>query len=223
MSKLKPHNKQSPSGIKLEDINLSHIYEYVNHGDIQEAPEAVVRYLELLDKARGMHLRVNEFGHKDAIVAHLKTHEGLTYYMANNIYNDAMEYFYCDKRISKDAWRNIIAQRKEKNYILAIQLAKDTKDVATADKILDGMAKVLGLDQPDPIEIPPGAYDQPFKMYSIDAQFLGLPVVKRSEIKKLLDELPEISERLKVRLEEEAGLLPTVKLFLDEHEDPRQS
>lgn len=211
-------------GLKLEDINLSHIYEFINNGEItSNVDPAIVEYLEFLDKARSMHLRIQEFGHKDAIVAHFVKVEKLSRYLANNIYNDAMEYFYSDKQISKDAWRNIIAQRKEKNYILAIQLAKDTKDVVAADKILDGMAKVLGLDQIEPPKIPDSAFSQPFKMYSVDAEFLGLPKKSKKEIKAMLEKFPEISEKLMMRLEEEAGNLPTVRLFLDEHENPRKS
>lgn len=209
--------------LKLEDIDLSHIYEYVNHGEIQNAPEEIVRYLDLLDKARSMSNKLGESGSKDAVVGHLIKVEGLSRYLATNIYNDSMEYFYSSKAISRDAYRHFIAELKHKNYLLAMELSKDTKDVASADKILDSMAKVLGLDMPDPIEVPASAYTQPFKMYSIDAEFLGLPKINRTKIKELLSELPEISERLRLRLEEEAGLLPTVKLFLDEHEDPRQS
>jgi len=211
-------------GLKLEDINLSHIYEYINNGEVEAKVDPnIIQYLDYLDKARSMHLRINEFGHKDAIIAHFIKVEKLSRYLANNIYNDAMEYFYSDKQISKDAWRNIIAQRKEKNYILAIQIAKDTKDVAAADKILDSMAKVLGLDQIDPPQIPASAFTQPFKMYSIDTEFLGLPKKNKSEIKKMLEKFPEISEKLMLRLQEEAGALPTVRLFLDEHENPRKS
>lgn len=212
-------------GLKLEDINLSHVYEFVQTGKIEDSKNIdpnVPRYLELLEKCRGFHLRIDEFGHKDAIIAHLRNVEGLTYYVANNIYNDAMEYFYSDKQISKDAWRNIIAQYMQKNYILAIQLAQDTKEVASANKILLEMAKTLRLDQPDEIKPDEAAYTQPFKMYSIDAEFLGLPAINRSELAKLIDNFPEISEKHKIRLKQEAALLPT-KLFLNEHEDPRKS
>lgn len=210
-------------GLKLEDINLSHIYEFIHTGDVTAADPNIIQYLDYLDKARAMHNRIGEFGHKDAIVAHFIKVEGLSRYLATNIYNDAMEYFYSDKQIQKDTYRNIIAQRKEKNYILAIELAKDTKDVVAADKILDSMAKVLGLDQVDPPHIPETAFSQPFKMYSIDTEFLGLPKKNKSEIKKMLDKFPEISEKLRIRLEEEAGALPNVRLFLDEHENPRKS
>ncbi|MFB9055065.1 hypothetical protein ACFFVB_18435 [Formosa undariae] len=212
--------------LKLKDITLSHVYEYVNTGKIEDesanTDPAIVEYLDLLDKCRSMHLRIDEFGHKDAIVAHLMKVEKLSRYLASNIYNDAMEYFYADKQISSDAWRNIIAQYMQKNYLLAIQLAKDPKDIGTANKILIDMAKTLRLDQPDPVEVDQKAYTQPFKMYSVDAKFLGIPEINRTDLKNLIDGLPEISEREKLRLHQEANTLP-VKLFLDEHEDPRKS
>ncbi|WP_417237202.1 MULTISPECIES: hypothetical protein [Flavobacteriaceae] len=212
-------------GLKLEDINLSHIYEYVQTGKIEDSAKidpAIPEYLELLDKCRSMSNRYGEFGHKDAIIAHLMKVEGLSRYLANNIYNDSIEYFYSDKQISKDAYRHWIASLMHKNYLLAIELAEDGKEVVSANKILLEMAKTLRLDQPDDIQIDEAAYTQPFKMYSIDAEFLGLPAINRSELAKLIDNFPELSEKHKIRLKQEATLLPT-KLFLNEHEDPRKS
>lgn len=210
-------------GLKLEDINLSHIYEYLQTGSSEKADPEIVRYLDLLDKSRAMYNRIDEFGHKDLIVAHLIKVEKLSRYLANNIYNDAMEYFYCDKQISNDAWGNILAEDTRKDYILAIKLAKTTTDVTNASKLHLQIYKLKGLDKPEPPKIPEGAFTQPFKMYSVDTEFLGLPKKNKSEIKKMLDKFPEISEKIRMRLEEEAGNLPTVRLFLDEHEDPRKS
>lgn len=210
-------------GLKLEDINLSHIYEYLQTGDVANVDPEIPRYLDLLDKARAMYNRVGEFGHKDAIVAHFIKVEGLSRYLATNIYNDAMEYFYCDKQISRDAYKNILAQDSRKDYLAAIEVAKTTTDFVNASKIHLQIFKLLGFDQPEPPKIPDSAFTQPFKMYSIDTEFLGLPKKNKKEIKEMLEKLPEISEKVRLRLEEEAGNLPTVRLFLDEHENPRKS
>ncbi|AXP79179.1 hypothetical protein CJ739_79 [Mariniflexile rhizosphaerae] len=210
-------------GLKLEDINLSHIYEYLQSGTSEKADPEVIRYLELLDKVRAMYNRIDEFGHKDLIVSHLIKVEGLSRYLANNIYNDAMEYFYCDKQISNEAWSNMLAEASRKDYIFAIQLAKTTADVVNASKIHLQIYKLKGLDKPEPPKIPDGAFQQPFKMYSIDTEFLGLPKKNKKEIKEMLEKFPEISEKVRMRLEEETGSLPTVRLFLNEHENPRKS
>jgi hypothetical protein len=209
--------------MKLEEISLSDIYEFVTTGKVQENVDpAIPKYLHLLDKARSMHLRIDEFGHKDAIVNHFVNVEGLSRYLATNIYNDAIEYFYADNQISKDAWRNIIAQDMRKNYILAIQLAKDTKDVSSANKILLELAKTLRLDQPDPIEPDEHDYLPPFKMYTMDAAALGMPKIDRRVLAKQIDSYPELSEKERTRLKQEAAILP-IKLFLETHEDPRKS
>ncbi|OBQ56100.1 hypothetical protein JJL45_05195 [Tamlana sp. s12] len=212
-------------GLKIEDINISIIHEYVSSGKIESnevTDPAIPKYLELLDKVRGMYNRIDEFGHKEAIMKHLIKVEGLSRYQANNIYNDALEYFYCDKQVSKDAWRNILAQDMRKNYIAAIQMAKTTSDIATANKILVETSKILQLDLPDPVEVDDAAYTQPFKMYSVDAEFLGLPKIDRRELAKQIEALPEMSEKEIIRLKQEANVLP-LKLFPDEHEDPRKS
>lgn len=209
--------------LKLEDINLSHIYEYLATGALETANPEIVRYLDLLDKVRSMYLRLDEFGHKDLIVKHLIKVEGLSRYLANNIYNDAMEYFYCDKQISNESWGNILAEASRKDYIMAIQLAKTTADVVNASKIHLQIYKLKGLDKPEPMKVPESAFQQPFKMYSIDTEFLGLPKKNKAEIKAALEKFPEISERVMLRLEEEAALLPQVRLFIPDHENPRKS
>ena len=81
-----------------------------------KAPQEIVDYLDLMDKIRGMHLRIDRYGGKDAIVNHLMKVEGLSRYLANKAYNQAMEYFYADNDISKEAWRNIIATNGEKYF-----------------------------------------------------------------------------------------------------------
>ena len=139
--------------MKLKNISLQDIFDYINSGSPENAPEEVVRYLELLDKARSMHLRVKQYGTKEIILKHLMKAEGLSRYLANQIYNDALEYFYADQQISNAAWRNIIAEKMYNNYLLAIAVAKDTKDVRQANAILLEVFKARGLDQPDKEEL----------------------------------------------------------------------
>lgn len=207
---------------RLEDINLEDIQDFIANGKPETAPNEIVQLLDIMDKIRGMYLRFNEFSGRDAIINHLTKVDGHSHYLASKFYDMAMEYFYADRAISKKAWRHRIAEKMEKAINLAMVLAKDSREVIASVKELKSLAQVLQLDQPDKDELPRELFDKPFKMYSLDAEFLGLPKINRYELAQMIDEMPEISEKAREMAKREANILP-VKLFPEATEDARQS
>ncbi len=208
--------------MKLENISLQDIYDYVENGSPANAPEEIIRYLDLLDKVNTMHHRTKRYGTKESILKHLIKVEGLSRHLAVQIYSDALEYFFADEQISNNAWRNIIADKMYNNYLLAIAVAKDTKDVRQANAILMEVYKARGLDQPDKEELPKELFNKPWKLYAMDAEMLGLPEVNRIELGKLIDDLPDLTEKEKAMIKREA-VVNNIKLFPDEQEDARKS
>jgi hypothetical protein len=210
--------------IKLEDIDLQQIYDFIENGisENTKIPEAVANYLEMMDKVRGMHLRIDKYASKDAIVNHLIKVEGLSRYMANKLYDQTIEYFYCETRISKNAWRNVYAELMMKVIVFAIEKAKDASDAAKIGKMIVDLGKLRQLDQPDKEELPAELFQRPFKLYTTDAEALGMGKVNRAQLAEFIDSLEELSEAEKIQIKREAQILP-VKVFLDEEEDPRKT
>lgn len=209
-------------GYKLEDINLEIISDFIATGNRSKADPAIVAYLDLMDKVRGMFLRFDKYGSKDHIVGHLMKVEGFSRYLANNIYNDAMEYFYCDSKISKDAWRNIYAEKMEKVINLSMLAIKDASDGAKVVKMISEVANLRQLHVEDKEELPEEWFARPWKLYAMDADFLGLPSVNRHKLAEQIDNLPELSEKEREMIKREAAILP-VKIFVDGSEDARKS
>ena len=207
---------------KIQDVDLEVIYEFIDNGDPSNAPAEIVAYLDLMDKIRGMHLRIDRYGSKDHIVKHLIKVEGLSYFLANKAYNQTLEYFYADNEVSKEAWRNIIAGKMEKNISLAQMIVKDVSDAAKVNKMLKELAEVLGLDQPDDEKIPDGMYDKPVKIYTISMEDLGKKPQGKKELRDFIQSLPEVPERVKEILEQEAMLKP-INFLPEANEDPRKS
>lgn len=208
--------------VRIQDITLEDIYEFRDHGNWNKAPSEVVETLDVLDKVRGLYLRGKEYGTRDGIINHLTKIEGYNYYMACKYHDMAMEYFYCDREISKNAHRFRIAEKLEKLAELGMAVAKDVNDIGKVAKIFTDVVKTLGLDQPDQEAFPEELLGKPFKMYSLDTEFLGLPSIDRYELKRLIDELPQLTEKERMMAKREALVLPP-KLFLDASEDPRSS
>jgi len=208
--------------IDLQDVDLDTIYDFVDNGDRSKAPREIIDYLDLMDKVRGMSLRIDRYGSKDAIVNHLIKVEGLSRYLANKAYNQSMEYFYADSDISKEAWRNILAQRMDKNYAIAQLLVKDVSDAKKVNDMIKDMGIALGLHLPDPEPVPEGAYQRPSKIYTLSMEDLGKVPQPKKELREFIMSLPDVSEKVKLMALQEA-LLEPIKLFPQENEDPRKS
>lgn len=210
------------SAIKIEDITLEDIYEFRDHGNWEKAPSEVVETLDILDKVRGLYLRGKEYGTRDGILNHLEKVDGMSHYMASKYHDMAMEYFYCDRDISKNSHRYRIAEKMEKLLELGMAVANDVNEITKLAKGFMDVAKVLGLDQPDADPFPEELLARPFKMYSLDTEFLGLPSIDRNELKKQILAYPMLTEKEQRMAMQEALILPP-KLFLDASEDPRST
>ena len=204
----------------LQDISLDEIYDFIEVGSRETAPEGMVDYLSQMDKVRGMYLRIDKYASKDAILNHLKKGDGLSHYLANKLYNQTMEYFYCDTDISKSAWRNIYAEKMEKVINFAIAKMVDTADASKVAKMILDIGKLRGLDQADKEDFPLEIFAKPFKLYTTNPEDVGMIKADRRQIAEFVDGLGELTELQKDIIKREAGVLP-FKLFLEKEEDPR--
>ena len=206
----------------INDIDLSHIYDFMEKGSLNNAPDEIVQYIELLDKVRGMFLRIDKWGSKDAIVKHLMLIDKLSRYKASQVCDEAQEYFYSDSKISKAAWRQIYAEKAEKMINFAMLTVKDPSDAQKVIKMLQDAFELRGGNLPDKEELPDSIFQPPFVVYSTDAEFLGMPKVNRTLLSEMIDKLPELTEKEKIQIKREALVLP-LKVFPNEQEDARKS
>lgn len=207
--------------IDLRDISLDEIYDFIENGIPEQQPD-IVKYMVEMEKVRGMTLRIDKYASKDAIVNHLVKVDGYKKDIALNLYYQTLEYFYADSTISKQAWRNIYAEKMEKVVNFAIGTMKDTSDAAKVNRMILEMGRLRQLDQPDLEDLPEGLFDKPFKLYTLDPEMVGIPKADRREVAAFIDELPDLSELQKEILKREAGELP-FRAFLEPHEDPRNN
>lgn len=207
-------NKNLPV-LEIEDIELEQVYDFIMNGDPDDAPSEIVAYLELMDRIRGMNMRIDRYGSKEAIVNHLMKADGLSRYLANKAYNQTLEYFYSDVQLSKSAWLNIIAEKMEKNANIAQLLIKDVNDASKVQQMYEKLRDTIIANYPDELEIPAGAYDRPNKIYTMKMEDLGRKSQPRKELKEAILALPEVSEKVKEQAMREAGLLD-YEIFPDE-------
>ncbi|MDO5858930.1 hypothetical protein Q2490_16765 [Myroides odoratimimus] len=208
--------------INIDQVDIKDIYDFMERGNVNNAPLHIVEYLQLLDKVRGMTLRIDKFGSKEAVVKHLILVDKLTRYKANQVYDEAIEYFYSDSTISKQAWRSLYADKAEKALNFAMLQMRDVNDASKVVKMAHDIAILRGINEPDKEELPDELFLKQFVVYSTDAETLGLPKANRNVLAEFIDSLPELTEKERIRIKQEAEILP-LKVFVDEQEDPRKS
>ena len=206
----------------IEDISLEQIYEWQERGlDSKKMPEEIVAYFDAMDKVRAMTLRFDRWGSKDAILDYLVGIEGLSRYLATKLYNQTVEFFYCDTEISKEAWLNRILDMMEKNIQASVLLVKDTNDGAKVNKMLKELADVVKELHPDSDELDDAITRKPMKLYTMTPEDVGLPSVNRTEAKKMIEQYPDLPEIVKKRIMQEAQIIP-LEVFTDESQDARE-
>lgn len=203
--------------INLDNIDLQDIYIFMENGDVKNAPEEVVFYLQLLDKIHGMHQRRLQYGTEEAILKHLILVDGFSRYKAKQLYDEMLEYFYKSTNVSKDVFRNIYAERMENLATAAEVMAKTPEDFDRASRIYERAGKMRQLDLVDPPQFPKELLQKPIKIFAMEAEFLGQPKINRLELAKQIDGLDELSEAEKILLKQDAAIEPII-LFGNEQE-----
>lgn len=206
----------------INDISLQDIYDFMERGNPENAPEHIVAYLNLLDAARGMMLRIDKFSNDEMIIKHFIMVVGLSRYKARQIIDEAREYFYCDSKVSKAAWRNIYGEKAEKVLNFAMMTMKDAKDAIAVIKAIKELIDIRGVNEPDKDELPDELFQKQIVVYTTDTRQLGLPYMDRNIIKELIDKkIPGLNEKEREMIYREADILP-FKAFLDESENARK-
>lgn len=137
-----------------------------------------------------------------------------SYEQASNMYAEAIEMFFANRKVSKEAMRAKMADQYDTLYALAMQNARTTKDFEIAAGILSSKAKVLRLEQDDPQQLPAENYSKQFRVLSLSPEVIGLPRANRDELARQIDGIVA-PEAVKKRLRVDAGIddLDIVKLM----------
>ncbi|WP_445458429.1 hypothetical protein [Flavobacterium sp. HNIBRBA15423] len=207
----------------IESLSLEDITIFLQNGSLDNAPEGIAEYVTLLDKTRGMLLRFDKYPNDDIIANSLVITEKISKVKARKIINESREFFYADVQVSKEAWRNILAEKMLKVINLSMLSIKDVSDGDKVTKMIERLSHLRNLDKVDAEELPEELFQQQFVVYTTDAEQLGLPKANRNAIKEFIDKkVPDLTEKEKQRLYQEADVIP-FKAFQNDQENPRKT
>lgn len=182
------------------------IQEYIGTGSKGRLSPKEEHYLDLLNLVFSLD---GQHGKRNTIKFLTSPYFGLGYEAANNLWSEAIEMFYANRKVSKDALRAKTADQLDQVYVAALNAAKTTKDFKQAAEILAMKAQVLGLDKEDAQLLQRQVYRRTFRVVSLDPESIGLPKADRRELKEIIDGVlvsgvPETERR---RIEMEAGII----------------
>jgi hypothetical protein len=173
--------------------------------DCKSLPEEMVDYMHLMEKARDWHYQMKS---RLYVVKHLKTEYylqrgvELSDYYARQVYDNAINYYYADRQIRKESWRNMLAEK----YTLAAQLCFEKNDFAEYRKQLEGVERMMRLNEKEEDVTDPKLLDRRPHIYLVTSHELGVPAVSRSALAKLIDGY-DIREAQKMQIKREAGVI----------------
>ena len=162
------------------------VQEYIASGSRGRLSPKEEHYLDLLNLVFSLD---SQYGKRNTIKFLVSPYFGFSYDQASNLYSEAIETFYANRGISKDAMRQKTADQLEAAYVAAINVARTAKDYKNAAEILRMKAEVLGLDREDTQVLQQRIYARSFRVLSLDPESIGLPKANRRELAVLIEEI----------------------------------
>lgn len=182
---------------------FNRIRNYLANGERDGLTDKETVYLDLLSMVYTLDMKN---GKRKTIGILTSEPFSFSYDRAANVYSEALELFYADRNVSRDALRAKAADQYDTLYHLAMKSAKTPKDYEIAAGILAQKAKVQKLDQPDPEVLPDKAYARQYRLLSLNAEAIGLPSANRDELAAQIDGMTDVPAVEKDRLRMEAGI-----------------
>lgn len=178
------------------------IQDYIASGSQGGLSDKEKMYIDLLNLVYSLD---GQYGKRRTIKFLTASPINLSYDHASDVYAEATELFYCNRKVSKEAIRNKMADQFDTLYIAARNAAQTSKDYEIAASILANKARALQLDKDDPERLPPEVYLRQYRVLSLTPKAIGLPPANRDELAKQIDGIVA-PEAVKERLKMDAGV-----------------
>lgn len=206
----------------IKGIDLDDIYDFVDNGNPENAPNGIVEYLDLMNKVRSMDNRPLEYGTKESVLKHLIKVDNLTRHIATKLYYNTLEYFYASDQLSKQAQRNVYAAKIERMIAICEPFVKNVADAKQVVNMIKEAWRVRLLDKEDVEKIPEDWFKEQTVLYTTDILEAGLPPINRNELKDIVKGYPGLTEREIDRVLQE-GLVTQIEIFPDEQKNARKA
>jgi len=189
-------------------MDIAKINQILTTGSVSLLSQEEQAYFDLMVMVRGLRMRHRTPEGKPmtttAILRFLQEQYKISEWMARQVFNDAINFFYAIDDVSPKAWANFYAEKLENLAEVAVSMG----NLKLAGMFYDKAAKLRGADKAAEIhaemveELPPPAT----VIYTTKAADLGLPEPDEAEIVEIIDSVPNIPQIVRDHLKEDAGV-----------------
>lgn len=197
-----------PTRIDFNRVSLDKLNTILSTGSLSALNEAEREYFYLMDMVRGLCAKMkfekqNKLITKAGIIKYLKNEKGLSDWMARQVYNDSVNFFYQRSEITVEAFNNLYAEKCEA-WAEEMYAAGDVKE---ARNLLKLAGEYRGCFKPKEAAIPEELLNQKrVDIYTSNREDLGIPAIDRKQLDAFIDSIPEISTATRENLKEDAGI-----------------
>jgi len=179
--------------LDFDDTSYEQLQAWIDTGKAKGIPDELVSYLQALELVRGMY---DKYAQKKFIVKTLMLPPwSLTEYRAQKLFNEAINFFYANNEIKREAWAQVYADKLDKIALLAIE----SDDYQTAQKCTFEAAK-LRMGEKANQSIPKQLLERRPIFYTIRAKDVGLPEANRNKLAQWIDSLDDIPDEDRMRI-----------------------
>ncbi|MGJ1419982.1 hypothetical protein ACR79T_10175 [Sphingobacterium spiritivorum] len=182
---------------------LDQLNNYIQSGGKLDVSVEEQLYIDTLLFMRDMDTQYGRRATVDFFVKHFK----LKHQRASEMYDESMNLFYRDREVNKKALRHKYADRLEMAATVVASNAETARDWEVYGNLTKQASTLLELDKPDVEKMPKELYLPPVKVYTLDAEEVGLPAINRNDLAAEIDALDQ-PESVKKSLRQDALLDP---------------
>lgn len=201
-------NLYKPTRIDFDKMDINQIGRILQSGgDLTDLSPEEREYYHLMEMVRGLRARMKLNGKavtKSGIIKLLKSDAyGLSDWMARQVYDDSINFFYSQENVRPEAFANLYAEKLEKWADTAFLMGK----VKEAARILERAADIRFRFKKEEKEIPEELLNQkPVVIYTTNRADLGVADTDRKELEAFIDNIPDIPVVVRDRLKEDSGI-----------------
>ena len=185
-----------------DEATYNRIMEYIDSGSSGTLSTKEQHYIDMLNLIFSLSKQHDK---RNVIKFITKPPFSLSHKRAADMYAEAVNLFYSEKKITKSALRNKFAEDMENLAELAKRTAISSADLEVSANIRMKAAKILGLDQDDPETLPVEQYARPIQLHTANPEAVGLQSANRDDLARQIEEL-DLSSAVKHRLAQEGGI-----------------
>ena len=197
----------------FDEIELEHLIEFLEVGNPENIPPELSEYLRILDIIWRLHKRQFDYPNNQAIINHLMLVYGFKRPKATQLVKDSLKYFYAENNQDNAVNKGILADNGMKSFVLAMKIAKSSRDVKDAFWILLELGKFLGWNV-EKEDTENENFIRQIQVVTSNIETFGLEKQDRRLVAQFIDKLP-ISEKMKEVANAEVDGIPLKLIYGD--------